>query len=89
MGGEVDDGEVDVRIGEGSCCCSVECSELLSGGEFGVLILVIESNREDKNFGGRRGFGLLYCFEEMVEVSSRVAVQLNGGIVVGGDPVDV
>lgn len=89
MGREVHYGKVNVCIGEGRLCQTEEGFELFDRGLFRVLVLVVDAYGKNENFDLRVRGGFFADLEEMVDVSSGVAVQLDVGVVMAWDALDV
>lgn len=45
MWGDIHDGEVDIGIGKGGSGLPVECFQLFDRGLFGVLLLIVQTDR--------------------------------------------
>lgn len=62
---------------------------MFDGGLFCILVFVVESNGENHNLGRWVHRCFLAGFEEVIEIGSGIAVQLDLWVGVGWDSVDV
>ena len=72
----VDEGDVNGSPGEGLGGVFCHTVELFSGGAFGVIVFIVDTNGYYNDLGCWDGRGAFEEFHEMVYFGSGVAVQL-------------